>query len=122
MLLSMLPGDIVIHERRVKKMSNYGKCGYCGTDILRRDDLRTDAKFCSKEHQSAYWTDQRRSKRDWSAALGVIERLVLVAKTDTKLGDWALGHLYGIAVAAQSAVEEVQSHNQAVQKQQVDGS
>ena len=97
MLLSMSPGDMVISEGVVQKMAKYGKCGYCGTDTTRIAELRTDARFCSKEHQKAYWTDKRRIERTVNVALTAIEALQAVAIKDSELGDEALVHLIEIA-------------------------
>ena len=78
-------------------------CGYCDKDLLRIADLRTDAKFCSSEHQNAYWKDARRSKRAWDNALNAIEVLKQVAVTDARLGDEALIYLGEIVEAAHNA-------------------
>ncbi len=72
------------------------KCDYCGEDLLRRDDLRVDARFCKASHKITFHNEQRKLKRAYHRATQAIDLLVESLNEPGELAYGASVHLQDI--------------------------
>lgn len=78
-------------------------CLYCGKNMIYSTMLRSDAHFCTPEHQTEYWKLRRKMERQQKRALESISALTDVLYGSTQLALVAANMLADIAGAAGSA-------------------
>lgn len=75
-------------------------CLYCGKDMIYNMMLRSDAHFCTPEHQIEYWKLRRKIDRQTKRALEAVIALNIVLQGNTSLALLAADSLTDIYLAA----------------------